>query len=668
MGRSLNGVATDTPLRARMAAICNGWADAVAALEGAAPEIGDGVRFLRAIAEPGKAPADYPPTPLRRLMVGYGLTDLEANLLVLSCLPERHEGLSALARALHPRHEPWVSAGLAGQLLTEDQLDRSQLRRVLVAGAAVRSGLVTLDGTGPVWDRSLRPVDGLWDALCGLDLLPEPLEPVAPDASRAGLGSWLASDDCVRARAELAGGARCAIVLTADNEDTALARAAALLTQGEIRGIVVRRHGAAGTSDATERLAGIHASIHEAVPVVVVTATVGDPNVASSGSSIGVLERHPGPVLICAAHNAVVHQRSDRTLIVLEANKLDLLSRREMWDELVPELSADAGLLAARHPVEPSLAATAARDARAAVNGSGPTARELSTAVRARTRQMLPAAANLIRPQAGWDRLVLTTDRLIQLRHAVDRLLHQDVVLGDWGFLEGRAGARGVRLLFAGPSGTGKTLSAEVLAHELGVDLLMVDLSQIMSKWIGETEKNLAGVFDAAEYAQAVLFFDEADALFGERTEVRDAHDRYANLETAFLLSRLERFEGLAVLATNLRGHIDPAFTRRLQVIVEFSEPDVVQRRALWEAHLPSNAPLGTSVDTATLAELYPIVGALISNAAVAAAYMAAAEGGPIEQRHLVRCVQREYQKAGRAFPGAPFGILEEEPWQPLPT
>jgi hypothetical protein len=658
----------DVSLATRIAAMCSNWADAVAALEGAAPEIRDGVRFLRVIGEAGKASADYPTAPLRRLVDRYQLTDIDANLLVLSCLPEHHEGLSALARALHPRHEPWVSAGLAGQLLASGQLDRRQLRRALVSGAAVRNGLFTLDGAGPVWDRSLRPADGLWDALCGTGLMPEPLEQFASEAPRAGLRSWLASDECGRALAALVSGERCVVVLTADNEETALARAAAMLTHGQIRGVAVRRNGPSGLSDPAERLGGMHAVIHDAVPVVVVSAAVPDPNAPSASTGIGVLENHPGPVLVCAPYNSAPHHRSDRTLIMLEAHKLNPLSRREMWDELVPELSSDAGLLAARHPIEPSLAAAAARDARTAGNGSGPDARALSNAVRARTRQMLPAAANLVRTQAGWDRLVLPADRMAQLRDAVDRLVHQDVVLGEWGFLEGRTGARGVRLLFAGPSGTGKTLSAEVLAHELGVDLLMVDLSQIMSKWIGETEKNLAGVFDSAERAQAVLFFDEADALFGERTEVRDAHDRYANLETAFLLSRLERFEGLAVLATNLRGHIDPAFTRRLQIIVEYSEPDAAQRRALWVTHLPKTAPLGASVDTSTLAELYPIVGALISNAAVAAGFMAAAEGSPIEQRHLVRCVQREYQKSGRAFPGAPFGILEEEQWQPLPT
>jgi SpoVK/Ycf46/Vps4 family AAA+-type ATPase len=252
---------------------------------------------------------------------------------------------------------------------------------------------------------------------------------------------------------------------------------------------------------------------------------------------------------------------------------------------------------------------------------------------------------------------VLPADRLKQLREAVSRLELQSVVLDEWGFLNDRSGARGVRLLFAGPPGTGKTLSAEALANSLGVELLIVDLSRVVSKWIGETEKNLASVFDAAERAQASLFFDEADALFGKRTEVSDAHDRYANLETAYLLTRLEQFEGLAILATNLRDNIDPAFLRRLEFVVEFEEPDREERLALWRRHLPKTAPLADDVNLHELSALYPVVGGVIRNAAVAAGFLAAAGGSPIDRRHLVHAIRREYQKAGRSFPGPPAGM-----------
>jgi len=231
-------------------------------------------------------------------------------------------------------------------------------------------------------------------------------------------------------------------------------------------------------------------------------------------------------------------------------------------------------------------------------------------------------------------------------------------VLDDWGFLAGRRGARGVRMLFAGPSGTGKTLAAEVLAHTIGVDLLVVDLARVVSKWIGETEKNLSDVFDSAERTQSVLLFDEADALFGKRTEVNDAHDRYANLETAYLLARLERFDGLAILSTNLRENIDTAFTRRLEFVVDFNEPSLDERAAIWRCHIPDSAPLASDVRVDELASLYPIVGGLIRNASVAAAFVASATDSPISRTDFVHAVRREYEKSGRAFPGVPTGTF----------
>jgi SpoVK/Ycf46/Vps4 family AAA+-type ATPase len=233
-------------------------------------------------------------------------------------------------------------------------------------------------------------------------------------------------------------------------------------------------------------------------------------------------------------------------------------------------------------------------------------------------------------------------------------VLQQITVLDDWGFAQGRTGRRGVRMLFYGPPGTGKTLAAEVMARALGVDLLVVDLSALVSKYIGETEKNLAAVFDVAERSRALLLFDEADALFGKRTDAQDAHDRYANMETAYLLQRLERYEGVAVLTTNLRGQLDKAFTRRFEAIVEFPEPDAAVREALWRLHLPESAPLAPDVNLRELAEWYAIAGAQIKNAALAAAFLAASGQQRIAQRHFLWAIEREFDKAGRAHPGFP--------------
>jgi SpoVK/Ycf46/Vps4 family AAA+-type ATPase len=201
--------------------------------------------------------------------------------------------------------------------------------------------------------------------------------------------------------------------------------------------------------------------------------------------------------------------------------------------------------------------------------------------------------------------------------------------------------------LLAGPSGTGKTLAAEVLAADLGLDLYKVDLSAVVSKWIGETEKNLGKVFDAAQAAELVLFFDEADALFGKRSEVSDAHDRYANIEVSYLLQRLETYDGLVVLATNFQRNIDQAFLRRVSVSVEFTPPDEPQRLAIWRLAFPPSAPLA-DLDLGFLARQFPVTGGVIHNAALTSAFLAAEAEGPITMERVVLALDREYQKLGR--------------------
>ena len=205
-------------------------------------------------------------------------------------------------------------------------------------------------------------------------------------------------------------------------------------------------------------------------------------------------------------------------------------------------------------------------------------------------------------------------------------------------------------MLFAGPPGTGKTMAAAVIANELGLELLRIDLAQVVSKYIGETEKNLERVFVAAERGDAILFFDEADALFGKRSDVKDAHDRYANIEISYLLQRMEEYDGLAILATNLRHHLDEAFLRRLQVSVEFPFPDETHRRRIWETLFPPEAPLGPDVDFDLLARELKLAGGNLKNIALAAAFCAAAEGGTIDLAHLARAAWREHQKLGRSW------------------
>ncbi len=290
----------------------------------------------------------------------------------------------------------------------------------------------------------------------------------------------------------------------------------------------------------------------------------------------------------------------------------------------------------------------------------------LDDAVRRLAAGHISELAPRIRPSRTWADLVLDLDRTQRLREVVARCRHKRTVFGEWGFSAQPSG--GVVALFSGPSGTGKTLAAEIIAGELSLDLYKIDLAALVSKWVGETEKNLAQVFSAAEASNVALFFDEADAIFGKRSEVSDAHDRYANIEVAYLLQRLERYEGLVVLASNLAMNIDPAFLRRVHVRVDFPMPEEPERQRIWERSLPSTAPRA-DLDIGLLAKLFKLSGGSIRNAALTAGFIAADAGGPITMGCVVEAVQRELRKLGRLLTPGDFGpyahLLDASPTGP---
>jgi ATP-dependent 26S proteasome regulatory subunit len=275
---------------------------------------------------------------------------------------------------------------------------------------------------------------------------------------------------------------------------------------------------------------------------------------------------------------------------------------------------------------------------------------DLYTACRNQSNQKLEEMAQKGKAGYSWDDLVLPDDRLGQLKEMCNQLKHRYRVFGEWGFGAKLSHGKGLSVLFSGPPGTGKTMAAQVIAHDLQLDLYKIDLSGIVSKYIGETEKNLAGVFREAETSNAILFFDEADALFGKRTEVTDAHDRYANIETSYLLQKMEEYEGMVILATNLRTNMDEAFTRRIRFIVEFPFPDEASRLKIWKTHFPGAAPLSDEIDFEFLSRQFQIAGGSIKNIVLNAAFLAAENGGVIGMDHILHGVKREFEKIGKLW------------------
>jgi SpoVK/Ycf46/Vps4 family AAA+-type ATPase len=271
-------------------------------------------------------------------------------------------------------------------------------------------------------------------------------------------------------------------------------------------------------------------------------------------------------------------------------------------------------------------------------------------------RPRLEALAQRIETQVTWDDLILPPRQQSALQEIAMQVRQRGQVYEDWGFRRQHSRGLGITALFAGSSGTGKTLAAEVLASELRLDLYHIDLSSVVDKYIGETEKNLRQIFDAAEAGGVILLFDEADALFGKRSEVKDSHDRHANIEVSYLLQRMEQYRGLAILTSNLKDALDEAFLRRLRFVVEFPFPDAAERAAIWARVFPANTPTD-GLDYARLARLN-VAGGSIRNIALNATFQAAEAGAPVSMVHILQAAQREYEKLQR-----PLTDVETRDW-----
>jgi hypothetical protein len=342
----------------------------------------------------------------------------------------------------------------------------------------------------------------------------------------------------------------------------------------------------------------------------------------------------------------------------------DVAEARRLWTEeledapLAPEAGgpgAAAAELAGRFrlsagQIQDAVAAAQTRALWGKPEGSALTLADLYRGAREQCSHRLGSLARQVTTSFSWDDLVLPEKQQSQLHELEQAIRNANGVLQDWGFESRLPYGRGITALFSGPSGTGKTMAAGILARELGLDLYTIDLSRVVSKYIGETEKNLDRIFQQAEDANAMLFFDEADALFGKRSAIKDAHDRYANIEIAYLLQKMEERLGVTILASNLRTNIDDAFMRRIRFGIEFQMPEYAQRLKIWRSSLPKGLQLGDDVDLTVLAKRLRVSGGSIMNVCVSAASLAYAPGGEIRMEHFAHAAKRELQKLGHQY------------------
>lgn len=346
--------------------------------------------------------------------------------------------------------------------------------------------------------------------------------------------------------------------------------------------------------------------------------------------------------------------RLQRSVITYTVDKPDHVEQKQLWLQALGEtgrtLNGGLDTLAGQFRLSAQSIASIAESIETGKNDAD-TSHNLWSACCRVGRERLDDLAQRIDPVAGWDDLVLPIAQQNTLRQIAAHLRQRIRVYEDWGFARHGTRGLGISALFCGESGTGKTLAAEVLAHELQLDLYRIDLSSVVSKYIGETEKNLRRVFDAAEDSGAILLFDEADALFGKRSEVKDSHDRYANIEISYLLQRMEAYSGLAVLTTNMKAALDRAFQRRLRFIVNFPFPDSALREAIWRRSFPLQAPLD-GIDYVKLARLN-LPGGNIRNIALNAAFLAAEADEPMTMQYLLRAAQSESAKLERPLADA---------------
>ena len=585
---------------------------------------------------------DGPGTGFARVAVAARLSDLDARVLAV---------LAAVEMSPHRmRLVTYIQDNVQLPRLTVDTVDLlvpGGGRRLAPGAPLRRAGLVQTAADGPWATRMCWPAERVVWALAGDDSADPGLPPgaVRLDAADADL-----------AEADLAGADRADLAHRVDpaapTAPADRARPAVPPSEPELLLVV--------GADADSR----RAAVHRAWPGRPLLATR-PPVTEQEWSAVAREAAVGGRAVLLELAGTLDAAAADRVAALTELSWA-LSSPHELALDTLPsrpwsEIRLESGAAEAEDwqrvlgvPLDPAYPLTREQLRLVAAACGGDPAR-IGEGVRRLAGGHLDGLAVRVRPRRTMADLVLPADQGAQLRELTARCRGRGVVYREWGFLP--LPSTGVVALFSGPSGTGKTLAAEVVAGELGLDLYKVDLSSVVSKYIGETEQNLEKIFEAASAGDLVLFFDEADALFGKRSEVSDAHDRYANIEVAYLLQRLETYDGLVVLATNLQRNIDEAFLRRISVSIDFAAPDEDHRRRIWEQAFPDGAPVDV-LDFDYLARQFKITGGIIRNAALGAAFLAAETGGggKITMETVVLALKREFQKLGRLRTEVDFG------------
>ncbi len=594
------------------------------------------------------------------LMSRFGLSAVDCFLLVIAAAPDITRNYERLFAYLNDdvSHRR-ASIGLALELCGADDEDPLARQYLMEESPLLRSGLITIENRdAPFLHRDLRVDTDVVDFLLGGSSLDASL-PLSSEEIISAITTAVSADD-------------------ADRVAAMLSRGTGLVYLIDRPGSVARALGAAGFAHLEMPILSVELDHlgDDADLVDIVKRSLRTARMRGAGLLIGPIDRlvinEPGGVrLLVNADQPVVlvgnvswdPRWSSRPPHLFQAPILDQLARRQLLGELAKfdrsdPLSDGHEEMFEQFTLRPEELARAVAYGRAQAAAFGRSLRpsDLIDGARLQNSSGLERLTRRVHPFADWDDLVVPTAVKSRLRSISQRARYRHVVIDEWGMRPGGGRGAGVVALFFGESGTGKTLAAEVIAHELGLDLYTVNLATVVDKYVGETEKNLEAIFTQAIGVNGVLFFDEADALFGKRSEGGDAHDRYANIEVAYLLQRIEAFDGLAILATNLRANMDSAFVRRIDVVVDFPMPNAAQRLALWQRYLPASFPRDDDVDLEFMARSFRLTGGAIHNICTTSAFDAYGGDGRIAMSSIVRATQRELEKLGRLCVESEFG------------